>query len=703
MAVIVVAKKDPFAERMKLKANRAKSLSMANLPMDFSHVRRPLRGLAAKPDTFATLEVFEADGTPVPFINAGARIPQEQIEALMRERRLITDIEGVEAERSARQSAIAETFETGASYENVYPSSSLQGDVSGFRSSLIKREESGSDSNRRGFLSGSAAYSLRYSNFLLSGVQESRQEKYQVMETFGAPYIFFFGERPRLYQYSGILLNSLDFQWRSEFWANYDEVLRGTRLVERQARIVLTYDDLVVEGYALQATASEDAQNPQMVQFTFQLFVTNYLSTANIGDPSFPMPAAVNIDTTYWGMNERNRQLGEQNFRSNADSVRLSNLETAANNATKGIDNGGGFLGSLATAMAVASSYAQQASSAVRGLVDDVSRMLTGRETVIPRGAFPLLDEIQSSPLLLQRLEAGEPVSSLISSDTKRLIEGGLSDPYGTPTYYLQDKDLIVDMTRRFQAMGKRVRIVSALPAFVTPVNPANIGGRISDNADEYIQNHLVSTQANTDNTVDLGEGDQSSRVEMDKMIDNVAREMFESGMILSTTELAALELQRQTRSVGLMQMAVASGSFGLSMLTAIEKQTPPPSAPFIGPPMLADLLGANRRTQTAPEYNPAPPPVAKTQGEVPEQQIKTTQKDPYDDTSFDEVQGGGVKRTPVTKRVLVDTSLSEEEDRRGIRRLEDNAQKIERGSEKLDATSLMAWMDEARRRDKTA
>jgi hypothetical protein len=33
-----------------------------------------------------------------------------------------------------------------------------------------------------------------YSNFMLQSVQEASMEKHQIVETFGAPYIFFFGE-----------------------------------------------------------------------------------------------------------------------------------------------------------------------------------------------------------------------------------------------------------------------------------------------------------------------------------------------------------------------------------------------------------------------------------------------------------------------------------------------------------------------------
>ena len=115
----------------------------------------------------------------------------------------------------------------------------------------------------------------RNSNFLLRAVQEQRTEKYQIVETFGLPYIFFFGERPRVYNFAGILLNTPDFPWRDEFWENYEKILRGTALVEHRARAVLSWEDIQLEGYFLSANARQNADNPNHVDFAFQLFVTD--------------------------------------------------------------------------------------------------------------------------------------------------------------------------------------------------------------------------------------------------------------------------------------------------------------------------------------------------------------------------------------------------------------------------------------------
>lgn len=133
-----------------------------------------------------------------------------------------------------------------------------------------------------------------YTNFFIRSVAEQRQEKQQIVETFGESFIFFFGEAPRMLQVQGLLLNTADFNWRAEFWYNYDKYFRGTRLVERGARLYLIYDDIIVEGYMIGANAQESsAPNPHVIPLSFNIFVTGYSNISRIGDPDFPAPTDI--------------------------------------------------------------------------------------------------------------------------------------------------------------------------------------------------------------------------------------------------------------------------------------------------------------------------------------------------------------------------------------------------------------------------
>ena len=111
--------------------------------------------------------------------------------------------------------------------------------------------------------------------FFLEQVQENREEKVQVIDTFGEWIAFFFGKKPEVYSYAGTLLNASNHNWKNEFQENYDHFLRGTQAVKNRATIFLQYDDVMVEGYMLNASISQTSQSDGSVPFQFNLLVIN--------------------------------------------------------------------------------------------------------------------------------------------------------------------------------------------------------------------------------------------------------------------------------------------------------------------------------------------------------------------------------------------------------------------------------------------
>lgn len=134
-------------------------------------------------------------------------------------------------------------------------------------------------------ISGKTATDI-YSNFFLQQISEERMEKQQILETFGEPYIFLFGERARMMAFSGILINTQDFNWEAEWWDNYNNELRGTKCVENDARVFLQFDDTLISGYILSANAQKNAQERNWVNFSFQMFITTYTNIKDIGKNS---------------------------------------------------------------------------------------------------------------------------------------------------------------------------------------------------------------------------------------------------------------------------------------------------------------------------------------------------------------------------------------------------------------------------------
>jgi hypothetical protein len=206
---------------------------------DFTGVRRPYRGIEIKDDTYAVMKVIRSDGSAIPLVDSGGeRLPQ------------------------------------------------AGGDT---------RAGSGTNSSSNNANRAPMATTFTYSNFIIQNIVDSRQEKSQILETFGDPFIFFFGERPRILQVSGLLMNTRDFNWRTEFWYNYENYLRGTKLVELNARLYLFWDDILVEGYVLGAQAQDNADMPYHIPFSFNLFVTSHTYLGSIGDDAYPITTAVSL------------------------------------------------------------------------------------------------------------------------------------------------------------------------------------------------------------------------------------------------------------------------------------------------------------------------------------------------------------------------------------------------------------------------
>lgn len=111
--------------------------------------------------------------------------------------------------------------------------------------------------------------------FFLESVQENREEKVQVIDTFGEWIAFFFGRKPEVYSYSGTLLNAQNHDWKNEFQENYDHFLRGTQAVRNRATVLLQYDDVLVEGYMINSSIQMTSIADKAVPFTFNMLVIN--------------------------------------------------------------------------------------------------------------------------------------------------------------------------------------------------------------------------------------------------------------------------------------------------------------------------------------------------------------------------------------------------------------------------------------------
>lgn len=113
-----------------------------------------------------------------------------------------------------------------------------------------------------------------FSKFFLESVAESHQEKMQTVETFNDWYVFFYGERPPVYNFSGYLLNTASYNWYNEFMYYYENYWRGTQAVKMGGKIFLTYNFQQVQGYLLSVSTNLNAISDKAAPFVISMIVT---------------------------------------------------------------------------------------------------------------------------------------------------------------------------------------------------------------------------------------------------------------------------------------------------------------------------------------------------------------------------------------------------------------------------------------------
>jgi len=110
-------------------------------------------------------------------------------------------------------------------------------------------------------------------HFILQSVGRPNAEKFQVIETFGEPAIIFYDKRIKIYEFGGTLLNAENVLWRDEFFDAYNRYLRGTMIAENNYRMLLTFDELMLEGALLGLNINQNSDSSKGVGMSFQMFV----------------------------------------------------------------------------------------------------------------------------------------------------------------------------------------------------------------------------------------------------------------------------------------------------------------------------------------------------------------------------------------------------------------------------------------------
>jgi hypothetical protein len=115
-----------------------------------------------------------------------------------------------------------------------------------------------------------------FNNFSIMAVREAHDEIVKIHQNFGNTWnVFFFGERPAVYSFNGIFIDSADYPYYQEFMVAYDKLLAGRKCVENKTRMYLSCDNKIIEGYMLNISTTKTAESSLKKEFSFSLLVKN--------------------------------------------------------------------------------------------------------------------------------------------------------------------------------------------------------------------------------------------------------------------------------------------------------------------------------------------------------------------------------------------------------------------------------------------
>lgn len=160
-------------------------------------------------------------------------------------------------------------------------------------------------------LDGKNEYYGIFNNFSLLNVRESNEQIVKLHVNFGADWnAFFFGEKPRVYQFSGFFLDAMDYPFYQEFMVAYDKYLSGRKAVENKIQTKFIYDGKIVDGYMLDIQTSQTAADQLIKNFQFTVLVkgfywirTNLLPTLK----EFPKSNRIILEQEYNGLSNLHR------------------------------------------------------------------------------------------------------------------------------------------------------------------------------------------------------------------------------------------------------------------------------------------------------------------------------------------------------------------------------------------------------------
>lgn len=314
-----------------------------------------------------------------------------------------------------------------------------------------------------------------YDGFLLTGVSCQLSEKVQITEVFGDnEVIYYFGRDPMVFSISGILIDSPDNNWFTDWLYMYSNFMRGTQLAKNAELLQLVLPNMTLLGTISSFAWNQDASRDVDIPFTFQFLAKEILPTPATGKiQSTNQLASLNFDSAANFLGQSGINTLKAQMRAVSDLL-MSPLSTLAQKA--------GALGMVGTGLG--GSFGSMLEGA-RGTMGQFQSTIAGwdkaRASFFDSVTSSSLFQSASTALLGIRLNLFAPVYGVLSSLTKLVTNAFASTLSLINSVVNPIRNMLRDITT---IANQAVSLVNLVQGSISGIGRAISGGLAGIGAD---------------------------------------------------------------------------------------------------------------------------------------------------------------------------------------------------------------------------
>lgn len=164
-----------------------------------------------------------------------------------------------------------------------------------------------------------------FNNFSLNNVQEASQDAIKLHVNFSEHWnLFFFGQQPKIYAFSGVFLDSREYPYYQEFMVAYEKYLRGRKSVENKMEFVISYQGKILTGYLISVGVTSTAETSYIKHFNFNVIVKDEIWVRN----NYKIKMGSSGQLIYENISQTNYLNNEYRFKNPAFGIAQENLQT---------------------------------------------------------------------------------------------------------------------------------------------------------------------------------------------------------------------------------------------------------------------------------------------------------------------------------------------------------------------------------------